>query len=96
MKQLDKEVACVGVGITDMSATLVKRTKNVCMYARWDNVWEVFHPIIYAKGKVIFDTTYQDDTEIYPSNESFGDTAFCFSQKKYANACYTKMVKKFG
>lgn len=84
-----------GVGIPELSAILVKRTDNVCFYERWDNVYEVFRPNIQTKGSKIFDTYFDDDTETYPGNEDFGKTAFCFSQKKYADECYNKLTKKF-
>lgn len=95
MKRLDKEVACNGVGIPNMSATLVKRTDNICMYERWGSVWEVFRPNIIKKDTKLFGRVYDDDTEMYPVNEDFGKNAFCFSQKKYAEECYTKMAHKF-
>ena len=96
MKRLDKEATILGTGIADLSATLIKRTKNVCMYERWDSIWEVFRPTIFGKGKKIFDRTYDEDTEMYPNNEAFGTTAFCFASKELAERRYNNMVSKFG
>lgn len=96
MKRLDKVVPIDGTKIKGMTAALVKRQGNVCMYKRWDSVWEVFTPNIVPKGKTVFKKYYDEDTESYPNNENFGSTAFCFPNQKLADECYYNMVSNTG
>ena len=78
-----------GVGIPDLSAKLIKRTNTKAMYYRWDNVYEVFRVFIDEEKK-IFDTVYPK-RELYPSNDDFGKTAWCFNDVKVANRCYDEL-----
>jgi hypothetical protein len=93
MKQLEKEVQLRGTGIPGLSATLVKRKGNVCMYRRWDSVWEVFTPNIVKKGSMVFEKLYDDDTEVYVGTSDFGSTAWCFPDRKGAEKCYQGLIR---
>jgi hypothetical protein len=75
-----------GVGIPGMTATLIKRTEKKAMYRRWDDVWEVFR-IKVVKEKTIFGKTYPK-REVYPGNEDFGSTAWCFKDEILARQRY--------
>ena len=96
MKRLDKVITLRGVGKPDIIATQLQRTNNVCLYERSDEVWEVWKPTIIPKGKVIFDTVYDDDTEMPPVNEDFGYIALCIADKKQALKRYNDWVQQFG
>jgi hypothetical protein len=75
-----------GVGIPGMTATLVERTDKKAMYKRWDDVYEVFR-IKISKEKILFGKTYPR-REVYPGNEDFGSTAWCFKDEKLASKRY--------
>ena len=78
-----------GVGIPQLTATLVKRTDNKAMYRRWDNVWEVFR-IKIQEESLIMDRLYPK-REVYPGNEMFGVTAWCYHNEANANRMYDEM-----
>lgn len=70
------------VGIPGMSAKLVARNKHKAIYYRWDDVWEVFR-IKKSKVSIVFGKEYPA-REVYPGNEDFGSTAWCFKDEKLA------------
>ena len=80
-----------GTGISNLVSTLVKRSGDICMYERSDNVWEVFYveikPAFTLKGK-----SYPA-REVYPSNEDFGDTAFSFNNLEHAEKYYATQLR---
>jgi hypothetical protein len=80
-----------GTGIENLSARLIKREGNICMYERSDQIWEVFMVKIRkarkSKGK-----SYPG-CEVYPGNEDFGQTAWCFSNFDSAEKKFTFMVE---
>jgi hypothetical protein len=91
MKALDNIVFPKGTGIIDLSAKLIKREGRVCMYERWDNVWEVF-VVQTRKAYTIKGKTYPTHEE-YPGNEDFGDTAWCFTNLENAENRYKSLVE---
>ena len=88
-EKLPEVVAGFPVGIPDISAKLVKRTKKKAMYYRWDNVWEVFR-IKINEPTSLFGRSYPR-REVYPSNEDFGRTAWCFSDEAQAHKAYDNL-----
>jgi hypothetical protein len=81
-----------GVGIPQMTAKLIKRTDKKAIYYRWDNVWEVFRIKITEAGEA-FGKMYPR-REVYPGNEDFGKTAWCYSEEKNAWRMYNSMPDK--
>ena len=79
----------MAIGIPQMTAKCVKRTDKKAMYYRWDNVWEVFRIKIKEKGEV-FGRSYPK-REVYPGNEDFGSTAWCFSNEQCALRLYNNL-----
>ena len=75
-----------GVGIPGLTAKLIKRTDTKAMYYRWDNVYEVFK-IHIDEPRESFGKQYPK-REIYPGNEDFGRTAWCYNDEKAANKMY--------
>jgi hypothetical protein len=75
-----------GVSIPGMTATLVERTDKKAMYKRWDDVYEVFR-IKIVNEKTVFGKTYPRH-EVYPGNEDFGSTAWCFKNEQLARRRY--------
>ena len=85
-EKLPEVVTSFSIGIPNMSAKLIKRTKNKAMYYRWDDVYEVFR-IKISEEDIVFDRKYPR-REVYPGNEDFGSTAWCFTDKDYAEKRY--------
>ena len=81
-KLLPKTVTVTGTGIKGLTAELIDRTENVCLYKRIDDVYETF--IVNRREKTeIFGKEYPP-MEVYPSNEDFGQTAWCIRDKERA------------
>ena len=59
------------------------------MYKRWDNIYEVFR-IKVSKEKTMFGKTYPK-REVYPGNEDFGKTAWCFNNEENAKRRYDSL-----
>ena len=85
-EKLPEVVTDLPVGIPGMTATLVERNDKKAIYKRWDDVWEVFR-IKISKEKTMFGKTYPA-REVYPGNEDFGLTAWCFSDEELARKRY--------
>lgn len=83
------EVVAISVGIPDMTAMLVARTDTKAIYKRWDDVWEVFH-IVIRKESEAFGKTYPK-REVYPGNEDFGKTAWCYKDEALAWKRYNNL-----
>jgi len=86
MEKLPEITEPKGTGISGLTSTLVKRNGNLCMYKRSDNVYEVF--FVQNMNESIFHGKTYPAHELYPGNESFGNTAWCFSNKQNAEVCY--------
>jgi hypothetical protein len=80
-----------GVGIPGLSAKLIDRTETEAIYYRWDGVYEVFR-IKVALPSEYFGSNYPK-REVYPGNEAFGSTAWCFKDEKLALKRYEAIVK---
>ncbi len=87
---LPKVVHPKGTGISNLTATLVKREGRLCMYKRSDNVYEVFLVVVHP-DETIFDKFYPAH-EVYPGNEVFGSgKAWCYNKIKYAEEMYNSL-----
>lgn len=86
MQQLSKTIELRGLG-QSITATEMVRQGDLAMYKRDDEVYEVFL-IKTAEAKKIFDKQYEE-REVYPNNEDFGTSAWCFKT-------LTSAVKKFN
>jgi len=87
---LPEKVNPIGTGIPDLEATRLRRDGKLCLYERSDDVWEVF--IIQTMEETIFNGVTYPPHELYPGNESFGNTAWCFMEKKRAEQRYQKLL----
>lgn len=75
-----------GVGIPGLTAKLIKRTDKKAIYLRWDDAYEVFR-IKIAEASDVFGKSYPR-REIYPGNEDFGSTAWCYKDREMAMRRY--------
>jgi hypothetical protein len=83
-----------GTGILNLTSTLVKRDGKLCMYERSDEIWEVF--LVQTMGESEFRGTHYPPHELYPGNEDFGRTAWCFSTRERADHKYDRLTHKRG
>lgn len=81
-ERLPEVITELPVGITGMTAKLIDRTDKKAIYYRWDDVYEVFR-IKIAPASTVFGKTYPA-REVYPGNEDFGSTAWCFKDERQA------------
>ena len=72
----------VGVGKPGLSAKLIMRTDKKALYYRWDKAYEVFR-IRIEEGGEMFGRMYPK-REVYPRNEDFGVSAWCYTDKELA------------
>ena len=72
-----------GTGIDNLSAILVKRQGRICMYERSDEIWEVF--VVKTRKAFTIKGQLYPAHETYPSNEDFGQNAWCFTTFENAN-----------
>ena len=91
-KKLSKIVYPTGTGIPGLTATLVDRDNNKAIYVRSDGVWEVFF-IKRAPAELIYDKSYPE-RELYPSNEDFGKSAWCYPDESLARKRYDELKKR--
>lgn len=71
-----------GVGKPGLSAKLIMRTDKKALYYRWDKAYEVFR-IRIEKAEEMFGKMYPE-REVYPCNEDFGVSAWCYTDKELA------------
>lgn len=90
MKKLDKTVTVRGVGVPGLTATLVKRTENICMYLRSDGYFETFIVRIEPEGEIFGRPL--PEREVYPNNEDFGRTAYCTKSIEKAEKTYLRLT----
>ena len=90
MKKLDKEIQIKGLG-QPCTSTEIKRVKNICMYKRDDDVYEVFK-VKVAKATVLKGINYED-RETYPNNEDFGVSAWCYHGENASKKAMEKFDK---
>lgn len=87
---LPKVVHPKGTGIANLTATLIKREGQLCMYKRSDDVFEVFLVVVYPAREVF--GKFYPAREVYPGNEDFGSgTAWCYSKIEYAERMYNDL-----
>ena len=91
MEKLSEEVFPKGTGIPELSARLIKRHGRLCMYERSDFVFEVFIVQI-QEATEMFGREYPKK-EIYPCNEDFGKTAWCYKDKTEAEKKFNRLVE---
>jgi len=75
-----------GTGIPNLTARLIKREGDICMYERSDGIHEVF--IVQKKEKRNIFGTWYPAHELYPGNEDFGKTAWCYTDRNLAEKRY--------
>ena len=80
-----------GTCIPNLSARLVKRNGNLCLYERSDFVWEVFF-VQVSPAQEIYGKPYPA-REIYPNNEDFGVNAWCYSDMRNAERKYQRLIE---
>lgn len=85
MKKLSKEIRKNGIDYV-----LVERTETKAIYKSNEDFYEVFK-IRIRKDCEIFGKSYPD-MELYPNNEDFGKTAWCYSGYKNALKRYNKLL----
>ena len=78
MDTLQDIVEVKGTGIPNLTAKKIARKGDVCLYLRSDDVYEVF-VVKKSKATEMFGRHYPD-REVYPGNEDFGYTAWCYNQ----------------
>ena len=78
-----------GTGIPNLTAKLIRRKGNICLYERSDDVWEVFFVNVCPAG-MLYDKFYPE-RETYPGNEDFGNSAWCFNNRALAERKYDKL-----
>jgi hypothetical protein len=78
-----------GTGLPDFYVDLVERTETKAIYERSDSYYEVFK-IKIAEAEEVFGEKYPR-REVYPGNEDFGLSAWCFQYKDRAKLRYDKL-----
>lgn len=91
VRRLSETVNVRGPGIPDLTATLIKREGKLCMYERSDGVIEVFKVQQEKEGEI--EGRYYPSREVYPGNDDFGKTAWCFRNYDQAEERYNNMLK---
>lgn len=89
------DTTCInGTGIPDLTSTCLKRFGNICLYQRSDDVFEVFKVQVSPQSDV-FGVTYPE-REVYPGNEDFGKTAWCYRNKEKAHQKYMNLTSRLN
>ena len=81
MRRLKTKEDTKGIGRA-VKANYVNRDGNVCMYHRSDGPYEVF--IAQVRSKEVIGGREYPEREVYPSNEDFGKSAWCYTERKRA------------
>lgn len=89
MQKLENETKLSGTGMPGLTADLIERTEKKAIYLRSDGCYEIFK-IKKEKAREMFGKQYPD-REVYPGNEDFGKTAWCFSNQKNALEKYNQL-----
>jgi len=90
MQNLPDIVEIKGAGIPGLKAKLLKKSGKVYMYERNYGCYEVFI-VRVAPEKAAFGMNYPE-REVYPSNEDFGKTAWCYNKMVNAEKRYRSLV----
>ena len=91
IERLPDEVQVRGTGIPDLTARLIERHNQLCMYERSDFVFEVFFVRVQKEAE-IFGREYPTK-EVYPSNEDFGATAWCYKDLEAAKKKFRRLIE---
>jgi len=89
MIKLPLTIEVSGTGISNLTSSLVERTPRKALYKRSDDVYEVFLIKINEEGEVF--GKHYEKREVYPCNEDFGKTAWCYNSPQRAKAKYSKL-----
>lgn len=89
MEKLKEVESPRGTGIPNLRATLIKRTDDKAIYKRNDGVYEVFKIKIQEKREA-FGREFPHK-EMYPGNEDFGNSAWCYVGKDQALKRYENL-----
>jgi len=90
MQKLEERVKPRGIGIPGLTAELIERTEKKAIYLRSDGIYEVFKILIHPEETLPSGKTYPE-REVYPGNEDFGVTAWCFNNKENALKRYNEL-----
>ncbi|MCK5017284.1 MAG: hypothetical protein KAS32_09435 [Candidatus Peribacteraceae bacterium] len=88
MKRLSNNEQIRGIG-SQTSSNFVNREGDVCMYHRTDGPYEVF--LVQVRPKETIGERKYPEREVYPSNEDFGKTAWCYTLKNNAEDKFKRL-----
>ena len=88
---LPEIVSLKGLGKGNLWAKQVDREGDLCYYERSDGIFEIFR-VQTLPEKKIFGEVYPE-REVYPTNDDFGHTAWCFNNERMANKCFDRLKK---
>jgi len=88
MEKLKDSIELRNIGYP-VTATIIIRTRKKAMYYRSDGCYEVFK-IVIAPAQIVFGKSYPK-REVYPGNEDFGFTAWCFHDETTAYKKYKEI-----
>ena len=92
MERLGEKVQIRGTGIPGLTARLIERTDKVALYRRSDGVWEVF--LIRIAPEEIIQGHLYPEREVYPGNEDFGSSAWCYTSEKEARKKFNEILAR--
>ncbi len=91
IERLPDEVQVRGKGIPDLTARLIERHNQLCLYERSDFVFEVFFVRVQKEAE-IFGREYPTK-ELYPGNEDFGVMAWCCKDGEKAKRKFNRLIE---
>jgi hypothetical protein len=87
--RLSDVVKVNGTGGSKITAAKLNRVGEVCLYKRSDGPLEVFLVKVVPEGEM-FGKMYPE-REVYPSNEDFGHSAWCFTSLEAAESKFHEL-----
>jgi hypothetical protein len=94
MELLPVKLKVTGTGIPKLYSSLIERNGKVCLYERSDSYYEVF--IVQVSPAVLTFGKFYPEREVYPGNDDFGKTAWCFRDKDNAYKQFRRLVESHG
>lgn len=91
MEYLNTTVKLSGLGQA-IESTQLQKHDNIYLYQREDNTYEVFTARV-AQAGMVFNVEYPE-REVYPNNEDFGKSAWCYTNKDQAIRKFNQLVEK--
>ena len=88
MERLGTDVKLRGIG-KPTTARLLERDGDICLYERSDGNYEVFIVRVAEAGEIF--GVHHVKREVYPNNEDFGKTAWCYSKIENARKKYIRL-----